>query len=199
MSTAPPIVLASASPVRARLLADAGIACDVVPALLDEAGLRAAMKGQPPDQIATALAVAKAQAVAIRHDGAVVIGADQLLVLDGEVLAKPETRDAARRQLMRLRGKTHRLVSAVACVKGEEVRGTACDGATLTMRAFSDAFLDDYLEQAGPAVLQSVGAYQLEGLGAQLFDAIEGDYFTVLGLPLLPLLQLLRREGVIAS
>ena len=183
------------------LLANAGVVFQVVPAALDE---REAEKplleaGATPEDVALALAMAKAVMVSELHPEALVIGADQTLDLDGSRLTKPADMEAARRQLLSLAGRVHHLHSAVACAKSGALIWQAVDSAHLTMRNLAPDFIGRYLTQAGPAVLQSVGAYQLEGLGAQLFDSVEGDYFTVLGLPLLPLLGCLRMQGVLDS
>lgn len=203
MSLAPrePIVLASASAVRARLLEAAGVAATVDHARLDEDEIKAAFRreGRTVADCAAALAAAKAKRVALRHKDALVIGADQMLSCDGAWLEKPESRDAARAQLLSLRGKPHTLSTAVAVVRGDAVLWHHLEEPRLVMRRFSDVFLDAYLAAAGDAVLSSVGAYQLEGLGAQLFARIEGDYFAILGLPLLPLLDFLRGRDALAA
>ena len=134
-----------------------------------------------------------------RHPGALVIGADQMLDCEGVWFDKPTGRDGAREQLKALRGRTHRLVSCAVIVRDGERIWHQIDRARLTMRNFSDAFLDEYLDSAGDDVLHSVGAYQLEGLGAQLFHRVDGDFFTILGLPLLPVLGFLRVHGVITE
>jgi septum formation protein len=145
------------------------------------------------------LAELKAQRVARRHPGSLVIGADQVLECDGILFDKPSDLAAARSQLMALRGREHRLLSAVVLVRDGERVWHHVDRANLTVRDFSADFLDRYLRSAGDAALSSVGAYQLEGVGAQLFAAIDGDYFTILGLPLLPLLDILREQGILPS
>ena len=191
------IVLASRSATRAAMLAHAGVAFAVDTAPVDEASVKAAMRAETdnPARVAEVLAELKATRVSARHPGAIVIGADQMLDCERDWFDKPEDRAAARRQLAALRGKTHRLVSAVVAVRDGQRLWHHTDTARLTMRRFTDAFLDRYLEMAGDDVLASVGAYQLEGLGAQLFMAVEGDHFTILGLPLLPLLDFLRENG----
>lgn len=195
------LVLASASGIRRTLLESAGLAVEVEPASIDEAAVKAAMQaeGAVAEAVAVELAVRKAQAVAARHPEALVLGADQMLECAGTWFDKPADRAAAGRQLHTLAGRTHRLISAVAVVEdGREVWRSA-DAATLHMRALSAAFIDRYLDRMGAAALASVGAYQLEGLGAQLFTRVEGDYFTVLGLPLLPLLAFLRQRGMLET
>jgi septum formation protein len=152
-----------------------------------------------PRYIAVVLAQAKAKNVSARHPEALVIGADQILSFGPGLLTKAKNEADARATLSNLRGQEHELHSAVAIAQGGEVNWTHVDTAYLTMRDFSDAFLDEYLRRAGERVLQSVGAYEFEGLGVQLFDRIEGDYFTILGMPLLPLLGELRARGCITQ
>jgi len=199
MSAAPPLVLASASSTRRRLLAESGVVVCVDPASIPETEMIAASraKGASAGDCAGFLAEAKAAEVSARHPRAFVIGADQMLDCEGDWLEKPHDLGAARAQLARLRGRTHRLFSAVAVLRDGRRLWSALDRAALTMRPFSDAFLDDYLARTGDDALHSVGAYRLEGLGAQLFERIEGDFFTILGLPLLPLLGFLREEGAL--
>ena len=191
------IVLASGSATRRQLLERAGLDFVVDTAPVDEAAVKRAFTD--PTLAAEALAELKAVRVSPRHPGALVIGADQMLDCDGAWFDKPEDAAAARRQLVRLRGHRHRLTSAVAVVKDGRCLWRHAEAAELAMRPFSDAFLDRYLAAAGPAVLGAVGAYHLEGLGAQLFSAVTGDYFTILGLPLLPLLGFLRDHGELGS
>ncbi|MFZ5791410.1 MAG: Maf family protein [Pseudomonadota bacterium] len=193
--------LASASVTRARLLENAGLAFAAEPAPVDEEEAKRALEAEGADAaaIAEALAELKARAVSRRHPGAFVIGADQVLDCDGRRFDKPADLAAARAQLLALRGRTHELVSAAVVVRDGKRLWHHVGRARLTMRPFSDAFLDRYLAQAGPAILGSVGAYQLEGLGAQLFARIEGDHFTILGLPLLPLLDFLRTHGLVPA
>jgi len=194
------LILASTSGIRRRLLANAGIAVAVVAPTLDEAQARQGLAAERPvAEVAEALAIAKARTVSANRPDDHVIGADQILVLDNAIYAKPGDLAEARRHLASLRGRTHTLITAAAVLHGEGVLATITDSANLTMRQFSDAFLDRYLAAAGPDVTGSVGAYRLEELGAQLFERIEGDYFTILGLPLLPLLSFLRTERLIPS
>lgn len=183
------------------MLANAGIPVTLDAPLVDEEEIKLAGRadGAPVEDVAEALAELKAQRVTRRHPGALVIGADQMLECDGVWFDKPTGRDSAREQLKALRGKTHRLVSCAVVVRDGERLWHQIDRARLTMRPFSDPFLERYLDEAGEAVQHSVGAYQLEGLGAQLFHRIEGDYFTILGLPLLPLLGFLRAHGVVGE
>jgi septum formation protein len=147
--------------------------------------------------VALALAMTKAVSVSERRPGDLVIGADQVLDLDGERLTKPEDMEAARRQLLSLSGRTHHLHAAIACARGGEVIWEHLETASLTVRKLEPGFVGRHLARAGPGVLGSVGAYQLEGPGIQLFERIEGEYFTILGLPLLPLLAFLRSEGFV--
>jgi septum formation protein len=195
------IVLASASQARRALLTAAGLDLVVDPAAVDEGTLKASLtaEGAGPAEIAEALAELKASRVSSRHPGRLVIGADQILECEGRSFDKPADRAAARLQLSALRGRRHRLYSAALAMRDGHRLWHHVGRADLTMRAFSDSFLDSYLDRAGPAATASVGAYQLEGLGAQLFARVEGDYFIILGLPLLPLLEFLRAVGEIAS
>src|ERR1700684_940558 len=193
--SAQPLVLASASAVRRTLLESAGIPVTVRAADIDERRLEGEASAMPAAEIAGLLARAKASLVAKSSPGQLVLGADQILTLQGQRLAKPADRAAARTQLRAFAGRTHELHSAVALVQDGAALFHHADTARLTMRSFSDEFLDRYLDIAGAAVTASVGAYQLEGPGIQLFERIEGDYFTILGLPLLPTLDFLRRQG----
>ncbi len=195
------VVLASASPARAALLRAAGIPMTIDAAAVDEAAVKASLRtaGAEPAAIAEALAELKAQRVARRHPGSLVIGADQVLECDGVLFDKPTDLADARRQLLALRGQQHRLVSAVVLVRDGHRLWHYVGRADLTMRDFSTTFLERYLQSAGGAALSSVGAYQLEGAGAQLFATVDGDYFTILGLPLLPLLDILREHGILPS
>jgi len=197
------IVLASTSRARREMLAAAGVAFTVEAADVDEPAIRktllAAKSAATPPQIADALARAKAEDVSQRHKGSLVIGGDQVLALGAELLTKAKDEAAARAALKKLRGMTHKLHSAVALAVDGRVLWTHTGTARLKMRDFSDAFLEEYLTRAGDRIGQSVGAYELEGLGVQLFDNIDGDYFTILGLPLLPLLAELRAHGMIAA
>ncbi|AIB13095.1 septum formation protein Maf [Azospirillum argentinense] len=197
----PTVVLASGSRTRAEMLERAGVRVTLAPAAVDEEEIKLAARaeGAPVEDVAETLAELKAQRVTRKHPGALVIGADQMLECEGRWFDKPADRDAARAQLQDLRGKTHRLVSCAVVIRDGERLWHHVDRARLTMRPFSDAFLDSYLNAAGDDVLGSVGAYHLEGLGAQLFHRVDGDFFTILGLPLLPLLGFLRVHGVIAE
>ncbi|HEY1747481.1 MAG TPA: Maf family nucleotide pyrophosphatase [Xanthobacteraceae bacterium] len=194
-----PLVLASRSPVRRTLLAAAGVPVDAHAADIDERRLEAEAASMPAAEIAALLARAKALSVAKSFPGRLILGADQILTFDGKRFAKPADRAAARAQLRAFAGRTHELHSAVTLVQDEATLFQHADAARLTMRSFSDKFLDRYLVAAGDAVTASVGAYQLEGAGIQLFERIEGDYFTILGLPLLPTLDFLRRNGCLMT
>jgi septum formation protein len=195
------VVLASASPVRAALLRNAGVEVVVDPARIDETAVKQSLlaEGAPARDVADTLAELKALRTGRRHPEALVLGADQVLVHRGDILDKPACMAEARAQLRRLRGERHELLSAAVVVSGGAPVWRHIGQARLTMRAFGDAFLDDYLSRVGEAALTSVGAYHLEGLGAQLFARVEGDYFTVLGLPLLEVLGFLRARGVLAE
>jgi septum formation protein len=193
------LVLASTSWIRGELLTKAGLVFEAVRPEVDENELKKTSTALSPGDLALSLAAAKAVSVANRMPDALVLGADQVLNLAGRAFDKPESLEAARRQLVDLRGRSHVLETALCCARGGEIVWQHLGQATLTMRAFSDEFLEAYLRQTGLDVTTSVGAYKLEGLGAQLFDAIEGDYFTILGLPLLPLLDFLRRQGALAA
>lgn len=200
-SPRPPLILASASAVRAALLRGAGLAFEQRPAELDEPSVRAALEIEAdttdPGDIAEILAIAKAAQLSEAHPNALVIGADQVLALDGRVLVKPGNFSAARDQLLDLSGKAHVLHTAVCLCRGGHQVWSTVETAALRMRELSPEFVGRYLSLAGPAVYDSVGAYQLEGPGALLFEAVDGDYFTVLGLPLLPLLAKLREMEVL--
>jgi septum formation protein len=194
------VVLASASAVRRNLLAAAGVPFDVEPAPIDERAVEAPLvkSGASPGEIAAALAEAKAVAVSQARNGALVVGADQTLDLDGHRGTKSETLAEARAHLVRLAGRSHRLHSALAAARDGNLLWRHLSTATLTMRALTPTEIDAYLARVGVDVLKSVGVYQLEGEGVRLFETIDGDYFAILGLPLLPLLAYLRSEGEIA-
>jgi septum formation protein len=195
------LILASASAARRRLLADAGIVAETDPADIDESAIKAECRraGRSSADCAARLAEAKARAVAARRPGELVLGADQLLDCAGEWYDKPRDREEARDQLRRLRGRSHELVTAAAIVLGDERLWHAVERPRVTIRAFSDAFLERYLDAMGERVLKTVGGYELEGLGAQLMEKVEGDYFAILGLPLLRLLHFLRGAGALAA
>ncbi|HLN25355.1 MAG TPA: Maf family protein [Patescibacteria group bacterium] len=193
------VILASGSQTRFALLSAAGLTVIPVPPGVDEDAVKLSLKAEGADagRTAEALAEIKALRVSNRHAGALVIGADQMLECQGQWFDKPRDRVQARAQLLSLRGQTHRLITAAAVLLDGQRIWHHIETASLTMRPFSEAFLDQYLDRAGDAVLSSVGAYQLEGLGAQLFSQVKGDHFTILGLPLLPLLDFLREHGVV--
>jgi septum formation protein len=195
---AEPLVLASRSKVRRAVLEAAAIPLEVVPADIDERAIGDGTSLAPKEQ-AGLLAKEKAMAIARTMPQRIVLGADQTLAFGERQLHKPAGRPQAAEQLLMLRGKSHALYSAVAVVRGSDVLFTHVATATLTMRDFSEDFLARYLDGAGADVLASVGAYQLEGQGSHLFERVEGDYFTVLGLPLLPLLDFFRRASLVAG
>jgi septum formation protein len=190
------LILASKSQARSQLLKNAGLTFSCEAADIDE---RAAEKplleaGAPPEDIASILAQAKAMDVSAKNPGKLVIGADQTLGCGDQRFNKPEDDAQARRQLLALAGKSHNLHSAICCAKDGEILWETVSTATLTMRSLTPEEVGQYMAQVGDAVRSSVGCYQLEGIGIQLFEKIEGDYFTILGLPLLPLLGYLRAE-----
>lgn len=193
-----PLILASQSSARKMLLANAGLEFWAVTADIDERGIQAASALSSPREIALLLAREKAKAVSARHPGSYVIGADQTLALGSRLFNKPSGRDQALAQLRDLAGNSHELNSAVAVAHDGKIVFENVSIARMTMRGMTDAELSAYLDAAGDAVTTSVGAYQLEGLGVHLFERIEGDHFTILGLPLLPLLAFLRRERLVA-
>lgn len=195
----PDLILASASPARAAILARAGVVARIQAARIDETEIKTALRGEgaKPNQVAETLAELKARRVSQRAVGSLVIGADQLLVCDDAWFDKPANRAQAVADLRALRGKTHSLFTAVCVLRDGARLWGHNTSARLTMRPLSDEFIHAYLEAAGAEALASVGAYQLEGLGAQLFARVEGDYFTILGLPLLPLLDFLRGHGAV--
>ncbi|MEO9529976.1 Maf-like protein [Roseibium sp.] len=195
------LVLASGSRIRAELMKNAGLAIEIDPSDVDERAVEAPLleAGFTPEDLASVLAEAKANDVSSRRSADLVVGADQILAFEGERRTKPQDMEAARRQLLAFSGQTHELHSAVVISRNGEAIWRHVSTARLTMRALSPQFIGHYLAAAGDAVLSSVGAYQLESLGLQLFDRIEGDYFTILGLPMLPLLDELRRLKVIET
>ncbi|RIA55180.1 Maf family protein [Dichotomicrobium thermohalophilum] len=199
----PALILASASPARVAVLRSAGVAFTQQPSNLDESSVREALRQEDEftqaGDIAELLALTKATQISTAEPDALVLGADQVLAIEDRALEKPLDFDAAREQLLELRGKTHVLHSAVCLCRGGQHLWTHVDTATMKMRDFSAEFVGRYLSLAGAAVLTSVGAYQLEGPGAQLFERVDGDYFTVLGLPLLPLLAKLREMEILLA
>lgn len=193
------IVLASGSPFRKKMLADAGLDFIQDRPQIDERAVEKAVEGSglTPEDLASILAEAKALDVSQRHPGKIVIGTDQTLSLGDEVLHKPKDMEEARRRLLALSGKTHQLNSAIVLVRDGEVLWRHVGIARLTMRQLDPGFIGRHLSSVGDKALSSVGAYQIEGEGIQLFESIEGDHFTIVGLPLLPLLDQLRHLGAI--
>ncbi len=193
------LILASASQIRRQLLEHAGFNFEVDPADLDETAIKQAFLSEqnnaPPADIAQLLAQAKAMVVSERHQGCLVIGSDQVLTFKNHIVSKPVSTDEARHQLLDMRNKTHELTSAVAVAIDGAILWSYDDVARLSMRAISNSFVGTYLAAMGDQVTDSVGAYKLEGLGIQLFDKIDGDYFTILGLPMMPLLEFLRTRN----
>jgi septum formation protein len=194
-----PLVLASKSAIRGEILRAAGLAIEVCPADIDERTIEQGSAARDPGEIAALLAREKARAVAARLPDRVVLGADQTLALGERRFSKPTDRAAARGQLTLLRGQTHQLHTAIALVRDGVILFEHREAARLTMRVFSDRFLEHYLDAAGAAVTASVGGYQLEKTGIQLFERVDGDHFVILGLPLLPLLLHLRQAGWLAA
>ena len=197
----PPLILASASASRRALLMASGLKFEIWPADMDEAAVKqnARAQGASAEQTALRLADLKAAAVSRKAPDAMVIGADQILICDGVWFDKSPDAAAAVAQLRALRGRTHSLATAVVCHRGAALQWETVVSPRLTMRNFSDAFLDDYLVLEGDAVMTTVGAYRLEGRGVHLFSAVEGDQSAVLGLPLLPLLSFLRDDGILTT
>jgi septum formation protein len=194
-----PLVLASKSRSRQALLTAAGVAFVAAPADLDERVVEREMRGADAARVAAHLARAKALAIAARYPGRLVLGADQTLGVDGEILSKPETLPAAAAQLARLSGRAHDLHSAICLARDGEVAFETAPQARMTMRRLTPEFIACYCSAAGATILESVGAYQLEGFGIHLFERLEGDHSTILGLPLIPLLAFLRAQGYVAS
>jgi len=195
------LILASGSAARASVLADAGLVFDSVPADIDERAAAAPLEasGAEAGDVALVLAEAKASLVSERFPDALVIGADQTLDLHGAILSKPADMESARRQLLAMSGKTHSLHSAVVLARAGAILWQTVETAHLTMRRLTPEYVGRYLAAVGPAALSSVGAYQIEGRGIQLFERIDGDHFTILGLPILPLLAALRAEGAVET
>ena len=194
-----PLILASQSPFRRMLMENAGLTFQTQAAAIDERAAEAALAAHnpTPQAIAEALAIEKARDVARRNPGSLVIGSDQTLSLEGLVFHKPADMAEAKAHLMAMSGKTHSLNCGIALVRDGQTLWSNVSVANLTMRPLSEAFVERHLARVGSRVLASVGAYQLEGEGVQLFERIDGDYFTILGLPLLPLLAKLRDLGAI--
>ena len=194
-----PFILASTSSFRKALLANAGLDFTAVAAEIDERAVEAPLAGSgaTPEEVAEVLAEAKALAVSERYPGVLVLGCDQTLSLGDAIFHKPADMEAARRHLLALSGKTHQLNSAAVLVRDGETLWRTVSVARLTMRKLDPGFIGRHLARVGPKALQSVGAYQIEGEGIQLFDQVDGDYFTIVGLPLLQLLAALRDLGAI--
>jgi len=195
------LVLASASATRRAMLERAGLTVSVDAPDLDEAAIKqdCRARGLTAGEAAIKLAIAKAAQVAPRHPGHIVLGADQMLECGGEWFDKPGDRTTAARQICELSGRTHMLFSAVAVVRDDAVIWRGLESAELAVRVLSAEFIESYLDRIGDAALSSVGGYQVEGLGIQLFDAIRGEHSTILGMPLIPLMGFLRDEGVIVG
>lgn len=194
------LVLASQSASRTAMLAAAGVPFVAEPAHADEAALKAAMAGRPARDIADALAELKALKVSVRHPQALVLGSDSLAVLDdGTILDKPTSREEARDHLRRMSGRRHDLVSAAVIAEGGRAVWRHVEAARMFVRPLSDAFVDAYLDAEWPAISGCVGCYRVEGPGMQLFSRVEGSHFTVLGMPLLPVLGFLRERGVLPA
>lgn len=194
------VILASGSAIRRKLMTEAGLEFEVITKAVDEAAIKESMLAEstPLRDIADALAEAKSMRVS-RVESGLVIGADQIMVMDNKLFDKPSSLNEARERLKLMRGTTHYLMGAVViCENGNPVWRHMAK-TKLTMRTFSDAFLEDYLEKEGELVTKSVGAYRFEGLGSQLFSHVEGDFFSILGLSLLPVMDYLRVRGAIAS
>ena len=196
-----PLVLASVSEIRSTLLRNAGVTFETVPARIDEVTIRAALEaeGAKPRDVADALAEFKARKVAEKRPEALVIGCDQVLECEGRIYGKPETRDAAKAQLLELRGRRHRLLSAAVVYEAAAPVWRQIGEVSLTMRTFSDDWLDGYVARNWESIRHAVGAYKLEEEGVRLFSRIEGDYFSVLGLPPVELLNYLAARKVIPS
>lgn len=192
-----PLILASKSAARRAMLQNAGVSFDVRVAGVDEDAIKAASRDLDPSALAVRLAEAKALAVSRDDEDAWVLGSDQTLAFDDGLISKARSLDEARDRLKAMRGRSHQLHSGAALATKGQVVWSGVDTVQMRMRDFSDAFLDAYLAAEGEALLSCVGSYRLEGLGAQLFEAVDGDYFTVLGLPLWPVLTELRRAGVL--
>lgn len=197
--TPPRLILASKSASRRAMLDAAGVSYEAVAADLDERGIETGLRDASPPEVAEALSVAKAAAVARDHHEALVLGSDSLVVVDGKRFDKPTSRENAADHLAFFSGKVMELHSAAALVRGEGCEWSHSDCARLHVRTLSDEFIDHYLEREWPEVGYTVGAFRIEAMGVQLFDRIEGDQFTVLGMPLLPVLGALRDEGVLLS
>lgn len=193
------IILASGSEIRRQMLEQAGVSCVAIPPRIDETSVKSALMAEKatPRDIADSLAELKSRKISAKNPEALTIGCDQVLSFDGAILSKPVDEEDARDQLQRLRGQQHDLFSAVVICQNAEPQWRSVGHVRLTMHSFSDAFLDGYLSRNWPDVADSVGAYKLEHEGARLFSRVQGDYFTVLGLPLLETLTYLGQRGAI--
>jgi septum formation protein len=193
------IVLSSTSATRRKLLSQTGIYFKTAKPPVDESVIKVALRkaGASAAQVAENLAESKANSVGQIIPGAYIIGADQMLECDGRWYDKPADRDGARRHLESLRGKTHELITAAVIAHEGRVIWRHTEIAKMTMRDFSESFLDSYMEKAGDGIVKSVGAYEMEGTGSQLFEKVEGDFFSILGLPLIPLMGALREAGAL--
>lgn len=196
---APRLILASKSASRRAMLDAAGVLYEAIPADIDERALEVGLADATPPQIAEVLSVAKAVAVATQYPDALVLGSDSLVVVEGQRFDKPTSRENAAEHLRFFSGKVMELHSAAALVRGEDKVWTHADIATLKVRELSDSFIEHYLSAEWPEVGYTVGVFRIEAVGVQLFDRIEGDQFTVLGMPLLPLLGALRNQGVLQA
>lgn len=196
-----PLILASGSQVRTRLLSQTGVSFEIIPAVVDEDGIKASLLAEaaPPRDVADTLAEMKARKVATKHPQAVVLGCDQILKFRGKIFSKPENIEDARQHLRALRGERHSLLSAVVAYRDAQPIWRTLTEARLTMRPISDGYLDDYVNRNWNSIRHSVGAYKLEEEGARLFEKIEGDYFTILGLPLIETLGFLATQGIIET
>ena len=197
--SAPELILASGSAARREMLKGAGVSFRVEVAPVDEEALKAELGAIEPDHLAVELATAKALAVSRLHPDAWVLGGDQTLAFDGGLVSKAKSLHEARARLGAMRGRSHALHSGATLARGGQAVWSGADTATMQVRPFTDSFLDAYLENEGEALLSCVGAYRLEGMGAQLFEKVEGDYFTVLGLPRWAVLDQLRRVGALPA
>jgi septum formation protein len=193
------LILASTSPTRTHLLKQAGVAFESVAPQLDEKELQSQHSNQSAGTLALTLAEAKSRSLATSYPNRIIVGADQTLSLNDKIFHKPTNSQQAHAQLRNLRGKTHTLTSAVCCSLDGKPLWHFTDQASLTMRNFTDEFLANYIDGAEDDILTSVGCYKLEAQGIQLFDTIKGDYFTILGFPILPLLEFLRSRGILKS
>ncbi|WP_128255063.1 Maf family protein [Falsirhodobacter deserti] len=193
------LILATSSDSRRRIVASAGVQAEALPARIDEEAIRLALEAEAakPRDIADTLAEMKARKIAERHPDSIVIGSDQVLCFENRVHGKPDSLDSARRMLQQMRGKTHQLISAVVVYEGARPVWRHVDQASLTMRTFSDDWLEGYLQRNHDVVCTSAGGYRLEEEGVRLFSDIKGDWFTIMGLPLLPLLVWLTQRGFI--